>query len=240
MSEHKLMTARKCDEYTAQGLPVWEVQGYGTSSGAGHDVLAPWFDVRLTLPDGARVDVLAVLRGDSIAIEDAQADPPLPLAGLAALASALDAPLQEACASVTSVTSPPASSSPSPTPSPSRSETLGPSAPDATGETGHTPAPAAGPAPVTEGATDTAAGNGGAEGRAAAADREPCPAPEAGVLPPPETAAFPAREAGAFPVPEGGPVLAPETGPAIGAAPVADGFSVRAADGPFGPAPGAG
>jgi hypothetical protein len=107
VSEHKLMTARKCDEYTAQGLPLWEVQGYGTVTDAGRDVLAPWFDVRLTLPDGARVDVLAVVRGDTIAIEDAQADPPLPLAGLAALASALDAPLQEACASVRAAAAPP-------------------------------------------------------------------------------------------------------------------------------------
>ncbi|MGQ4511055.1 DUF6214 family protein [Streptomyces sp. DW26H14] len=107
MSEHKLMTARKCDEYTVQGLPVWEVQGYGTVTDAGCEVRPPWFDVRLTLPDGARVDVLAVVRGDAIAIEDAQADPPLPLAGLAALASALDAPLQAACASVTSPTTAP-------------------------------------------------------------------------------------------------------------------------------------
>ncbi|WTL51024.1 DUF6214 family protein [Streptomyces sp. NBC_01497] len=95
------MTARTCDEYTVQGLPVWEVQGYGTVTDAGRDVRPPWLDVRLTLPDGARVDVLAVVQGDTIAIEDAQADPPLPLAGLAALASALDAPLQAACASVT-------------------------------------------------------------------------------------------------------------------------------------------
>ncbi|MCA1222377.1 DUF6214 family protein [Streptomyces sp. 8L] len=101
------MTARKCDEYTVQGLPVWEVQGYGTVTDAGCEVRPPWFDVRLTLPDGARVDVLAVVRGDAIAIEDAQADPPLPLAGLAALASALDAPLQAACASVTSPTAEP-------------------------------------------------------------------------------------------------------------------------------------
>jgi hypothetical protein len=106
--EHKLMTARKCDQYTAQGLPVWEVQGCGTVTGAGHqDTRPPWIDVRLTLADGARIDVLAVLRGDRIAIEDAQADPPLTLEGLASLAEAIGAPLLQACESVTGVAAPP-------------------------------------------------------------------------------------------------------------------------------------
>nr|WP_051839479.1 DUF6214 family protein [Streptomyces sp. NRRL F-5126] len=121
------MTAKACDEFTAQGLPVWEVQGYGTVTGAGREARPPWLDVRLTLPDGARVDVLAVVRGDTIAIEDAQADPPLPLASLGALSSALHGPLEAACASVmapasaydsTVRTAPPAPPSPAIAPEP--------------------------------------------------------------------------------------------------------------------------
>ncbi|AXG82289.1 hypothetical protein DVK44_01430 [Streptomyces paludis] len=60
-------------------------------------MLPPWVDVRLTFADGARIDVLAVVRDGRIAIEDAQADPPLALAGFAALAEAIEAPLQSAC-----------------------------------------------------------------------------------------------------------------------------------------------
>ncbi|KIF78526.1 hypothetical protein QR77_02905 [Streptomyces sp. 150FB] len=61
----------------------------------------PWLDVRLTFADGARLDVLAVVSDGRIAIEDAQADPPLALDGFAALAGVIRAPLQDACQVVT-------------------------------------------------------------------------------------------------------------------------------------------
>ncbi|MEU3187592.1 DUF6214 family protein [Streptomyces sp. NPDC006923] len=84
---------------------MWEVQGHGTVTGAGdprdgaarREILPPWVDVRLTFADGARLDVLAVVRDGRIAIEGAQADPPLALDGFAALAEAIETPLQNAC-----------------------------------------------------------------------------------------------------------------------------------------------
>ncbi|MFE4537354.1 DUF6214 family protein [Streptomyces scopuliridis] len=84
---------------------MWEVQGHGTVTGAGdprdgaarREILPPWVDIRLTFADGARLDVLAVVRDGRIAIEDAQADPPLALDGFAALAEAIEAPLHNAC-----------------------------------------------------------------------------------------------------------------------------------------------
>lgn len=92
-------------EPATRDRPVWEVQGYGTVTGAGQEpdggavrreILPPWVDVRLTFPDGARVDVLAVVRDGRMAIEDAQADPPLTLEDFAALAGVIDSPLQDA------------------------------------------------------------------------------------------------------------------------------------------------
>lgn len=95
---------------------MWEVQGHGTVTGAGdprdgaarHEILPPWVDIRLTFADGARVDVLAVVRDGRIAIEDAQADPPLALDGFAALAEAIEAPLQSACQVIVGPHRPPA------------------------------------------------------------------------------------------------------------------------------------
>ncbi|WP_405818208.1 DUF6214 family protein [Streptomyces sp. NBC_00838] len=83
--------------------PQWEVQGYGTVScdtppggrcelSAG-ELVPPWVDIRLTFADGARVDVLAVLRDGVIAVEEAQADPPLPLDDLTELGAWIEAPL---------------------------------------------------------------------------------------------------------------------------------------------------
>jgi len=56
-----------------------------------------WFCVRLDLPDGAWVDVLAVVAGGCVAIEDVRAEPPLSLGDLAALADRIEEPLLEAC-----------------------------------------------------------------------------------------------------------------------------------------------
>lgn len=75
---------------------------------ARHEILPPWVDIRLTFADGARVDVLAVVRDGRIAIEDAQADPPLALDGFAALAEAIEAPLQSACQVIVGPHRPPA------------------------------------------------------------------------------------------------------------------------------------
>ncbi|MYZ39849.1 DUF6214 family protein, partial [Streptomyces sp. MnatMP-M17] len=105
MSEHKWISAQEPHERDAYEWPVWEVQGHGTVTGAGdprdgatrREILPPWVDIRLTFADGARLDVLAVVRDGRIAIEDAQADPPLALEGFAALAGAIEAPLQNAC-----------------------------------------------------------------------------------------------------------------------------------------------
>lgn len=97
-------------EPTAPVWPRWEVQGYGTvtcdSPPGGRcaltprELVPPWVDIRLTFADGARVDVLAVLRDGVIAVEDAQADPPLPLGDLTELGAWIEAPLAYACRAV--------------------------------------------------------------------------------------------------------------------------------------------
>ncbi|MFI6693060.1 DUF6214 family protein [Streptomyces sp. NPDC050433] len=97
-------------EPTAPVWPRWEVQGYGTvtcdSPPGGrcelprHELVPPWVDIRLTFADGARVDVLTVLRDGVIAVEDAQADPPLPLDDLTELGNWIEAPLAYACRAV--------------------------------------------------------------------------------------------------------------------------------------------
>ncbi|MFI1019009.1 DUF6214 family protein [Streptomyces sp. NPDC020965] len=69
----------------------------GQGAAARRELRAPWFDVRLTFADGTRLDVLAVVDGDRIAIEDMRADPPLPLRGLTVLADRIGDPLQDAC-----------------------------------------------------------------------------------------------------------------------------------------------
>lgn len=83
--------------------PVWELQGCGTvTCGTGsvrgaYEAAPPWFNVRLTFADGARIDVLAVVTDGRIAIEDLRADPPLPLEGFAVVADRIEDPLEDAC-----------------------------------------------------------------------------------------------------------------------------------------------
>ncbi|WP_405809869.1 DUF6214 family protein [Streptomyces sp. NBC_00210] len=64
---------------------------------APHEPPPPWFNVRLTFADGAWIDVLAVVDGERLAIEDLRADPPLPLESFAVLAGRIENPLGHAC-----------------------------------------------------------------------------------------------------------------------------------------------
>jgi hypothetical protein len=88
--------------------PVWELQGHGTVSlrqkgPDSYEIPPPWFNVRLTFADGTRIDVLAVVADERIAIEDLRTEPPLPLEDFAVLADRIRAPLQDACAVLTEV-----------------------------------------------------------------------------------------------------------------------------------------
>ncbi|MFI9645639.1 DUF6214 family protein [Streptomyces sp. NPDC052040] len=69
--------------------PAWEVQECGS--------VTSWFAVRLDLPDGGRVDVLAVASGGCVGIEEVRAQPPLSLDDLTALADWIEGPLIAAC-----------------------------------------------------------------------------------------------------------------------------------------------
>jgi hypothetical protein len=69
--------------------PAWEVREHGN--------VTSWFAVRLDLPDGGRVDVLAVVAGSALSIEEVRAQPPLSLDDLAALVDWIEEPLLEAC-----------------------------------------------------------------------------------------------------------------------------------------------
>ncbi|WP_433859240.1 DUF6214 family protein [Streptomyces kronopolitis] len=59
------------------------------------DPLGPWCSARLTFADGARIDVLVTDSDEHLTVEDVRADPPLTLAGLAALARWIEGPLDD-------------------------------------------------------------------------------------------------------------------------------------------------
>ncbi|MFE2600313.1 DUF6214 family protein [Streptomyces sp. NPDC059396] len=223
VSEHKWISAQEPHERAAYEWPVWEVQGHGTVTGAGdprdgatrREVLPPWVDIRLTFADGARIDVLAVVQDGRIAIEDAQADPPLALEGFAALAGAIEAPLQNACQVVsgrhrppmpgTVVVSEPVTSgtTPGPTPGPAPVTTPGP-APEPTA------APAADGTAAQEYAPDLPAEADPAPGGPAAdAPAASDPVPEAPALDDAPAADTPAVSA----EPREEPAPEPERGP---------------------------
>ncbi|MGI5134831.1 MULTISPECIES: DUF6214 family protein [unclassified Streptomyces] len=69
--------------------PAWEVRE--------RENTMTWFAVRLDLPDGGCVDVLAVVAGGCVAIEEVRAQPGLTLDDLSALADWIEEPLLEAC-----------------------------------------------------------------------------------------------------------------------------------------------
>ncbi|MGW0707438.1 DUF6214 family protein [Streptomyces sp. NPDC002643] len=69
--------------------PAWEVRE--------HDGDTAWFDARLTFPDGAEVEVLAVVRDGRLSLEDVRARPPMSLDDLAELADWIEGPLFESC-----------------------------------------------------------------------------------------------------------------------------------------------
>ncbi|GGY37837.1 DUF6214 family protein [Streptomyces djakartensis] len=69
--------------------PAWEVRENGDAT--------RWFDVCLAFMDGARVDVLAVVAGGNVGVEDVRAQPALSLDDLAVLADWIEDSLAEAC-----------------------------------------------------------------------------------------------------------------------------------------------
>ncbi|MGW0581499.1 DUF6214 family protein [Streptomyces sp. NPDC002920] len=71
--------------------PAWEVQ-------EGDDGATAWFDVRLAFADGACVELLAVVSGGRVSIEDVRARPALSLVDLTVLADWIEGPLFERCA----------------------------------------------------------------------------------------------------------------------------------------------
>lgn len=68
---------------------AWEVQE--------RDGATAWYNARLAFPDGARVDLLAVVTGGHVLLEEVRAQPPLSLDDLTALADWVEGPLFEAC-----------------------------------------------------------------------------------------------------------------------------------------------
>jgi hypothetical protein len=75
--------------------PAWEVREDGA---AGDDAgVTSWWGVRLAFPDGAQVDLLAVVSDAGVCIEDVRAQPALSLDDLAVLAEWVEGPLSEVC-----------------------------------------------------------------------------------------------------------------------------------------------
>ncbi|MEW2399704.1 DUF6214 family protein [Streptomyces sp. NPDC046862] len=69
--------------------PAWEVQERGGATA--------WYNARLAFPDGARVDLLAVVTGGHVLLEEVRAQPALSLDDLTVLADWIEGPLFEAC-----------------------------------------------------------------------------------------------------------------------------------------------
>ncbi|KND25692.1 DUF6214 family protein [Streptomyces acidiscabies] len=69
--------------------PAWEVRESGGATA--------WYTVRLAFPDQAWVEVLAVVCGGDVSIEDVKAQPALSLVDLTVLADWIEGPLFEMC-----------------------------------------------------------------------------------------------------------------------------------------------
>jgi hypothetical protein len=81
--------------------PAWEVREHESTASWRTVSATSWFNVRLAFADGAQVDVLAVVSGAGLSIEDVRAQPPLSLDDLAVLAEWIEEPLFEACGAPT-------------------------------------------------------------------------------------------------------------------------------------------
>ncbi|MBT2394605.1 hypothetical protein J7E89_01080 [Streptomyces sp. ISL-100] len=75
-----------------------------------------WSNVRLTVADGARIDVLAAMSAERITVEQVRAD--LPLGGFTAAAEWVEGPLGGACRVVAETPRTPAEEASEPKPSP--------------------------------------------------------------------------------------------------------------------------
>ncbi|MFD5271867.1 DUF6214 family protein [Streptomyces sp. NPDC058335] len=71
--------------------PAWEVREDGEPTS--------WYTVRLAFPDEACVEVLAVVRAETVSVEDVRAWPALSLGDLTVLAEWIEEPLFERCGS---------------------------------------------------------------------------------------------------------------------------------------------
>ncbi|MFC4502798.1 MULTISPECIES: DUF6214 family protein [Streptomyces] len=85
------LSDRSAEDGTVSVRPAWEVQ-------EGDDGATAWFDVRLAFTDGACVELLAVVSGGRVSIEDVRARPALSLVDLTVLADWIEGPLFERCA----------------------------------------------------------------------------------------------------------------------------------------------
>ncbi|MEU5275686.1 DUF6214 family protein [Streptomyces asoensis] len=83
------LSDRSAEDGTVTVWPAWKVQEAGGATS--------WFHVRLGFTDGARVELLAVVSGEHVCVEDVRARPPLSLADLTVLAHWIRGPLSERC-----------------------------------------------------------------------------------------------------------------------------------------------
>jgi len=83
------LSDRRPEDGAVSVWPAWEVREDGGATA--------WFQVRLVFPDGAGVEVLAVLADGNVSLEDVRARPAISLDDLTELADWIEGPLCEAC-----------------------------------------------------------------------------------------------------------------------------------------------